>query len=116
MISDSGARGLKEEIINTFNFCLKLKILYLCWHNVLETQSLNKPGDGYLYYKDDILKEFNDDDDDDEEDLSQFERLAKMMTDLTADGKVKKRIMKEGIGEVVPSRSHVTGLMVSNYE
>ncbi len=51
-----------------------------------------------------------------EEELSPFQKLALRMVNVTEDGGVKKLLLKEGTGPVVPDRAQVTGQFASKYE
>ncbi|KAI4469992.1 inactive peptidyl-prolyl cis-trans isomerase fkbp6 [Holotrichia oblita] len=47
-------------------------------------------------------------DEDTYNDTEPFEQLSKKMIDLTPDGKVKKRVLREGVGNSLPENGHVT--------
>ncbi len=51
-----------------------------------------------------------DDDDDEDDDRGLFEKMVAKMTDLTEDGGVYKKVLKEGTGSVVPIGAFVTGI------
>ena len=50
----------------------------------------------------------DDEDDDEDDERGMFERMAAKMTDITEDGGVMKRILRQGIGGQVPAGAFVT--------
>ncbi len=55
-----------------------------------------------------------EEEEEEDEDLQPFQRLAQRMTNVTEDGGVKKMLLKEGTGPVVPEKTQVTGQFVPN--
>jgi len=64
--------------------------------------------EGYKYYEQDILdNNVDDDSSSDTEDTQSFEKIAKKMVDITANGGVKKQTILHGVGEVIPPDANV---------
>jgi len=64
--------------------------------------------EGYKYYEQDILdNDAEDDKSSDTDDSQSFEKIAKRMVDITADGGVKKQTLLHGIGEVISPDANV---------
>ena len=72
----------------------------------------SKPKDLWFRYE-----EIYDNDDDDSSDsttLTRFEKLAAKMENVTPDGGVKKQVISQGIGDVVPSDAFVVCMFHSS--
>jgi len=66
------------------------------------------PNEGYKYFEQDFMDNNADDDRSSDTEDNSFERIAKKMIDVTADGGVKKQTLLNGIGEVIPPDANVS--------
>jgi len=64
--------------------------------------------DGYRHFGQDFCED-NDEETEKDGDVMEFDRIALKMVNLTPDGGVKKQILSQGVGEVVPDKAYVTG-------
>jgi FK506-binding protein 6 len=71
--------------------------------------------DGYKYFEQDFLTKGNEEDNDDEENedghgasVTQFDKISQKMVNLTEDGGVKKQVISQGIGDIIPPDSNVS--------